>query len=131
MCAGKTLRSHERERGARTCVPYNMNRRVAVTGVGVVCALGQNCGEFWRALSEGRSGIGPLQAVESGLLRFENGAEVRNWDALRYFDEKEAGLLDRFAQFGVVAAREAVADAGIEWNADLREETAIVTGSCV
>jgi nodulation protein E len=108
-----------------------MNRRVVVTGVGVVSALGHNSGDFWQALSEGRSGIEPIQAVPAGLLRFENGAEVHNWDALRYFDEKEAGLLDRFAQFGVVAAREAVADASIEWSAELREETAIVTGSCV
>jgi nodulation protein E len=107
-----------------------MNRRVAVTGVGVVCALGHNSRDFWQALCESRSGIQPLQAVEPGLLRFENGAEVRDWDPLRYFDEKETGLLDRFAQFGVVAAREAVTDAGVEWSAELREETAIVTGSC-
>src|SRR3984893_9763260 len=107
-----------------------MNRRVAVTGVGVVCALGHNSRDFWQALCESRSGIQPIQAVEPGLLRFENGAEVRDWDPLRYFDEKETGLLDRFAQFGVVAAREAVADAGVEWSAELREETAIVTGSC-
>ena len=107
-----------------------MNRRVAVTGVGVVCALGHNSRDFWQALCESRSGIQPLQAIEPGLLRFENGAEVRDWDPLRYFDEKETGLLDRFAQFGVVAAREAVADAGVEWSAELREETAIVTGSC-
>ena len=108
-----------------------MNRRVVITGVGVVCALGHNSQDFWKALSEGRSGIAPLESVEPGLLRFQNGAEVRNWDSLRYFDEKEAGMLDRFAQFGVVAAREAVADAGIEWTPELREETAIVTGSCV
>src|ERR1700693_2128574 len=108
-----------------------MNRRVVITGVGVVCALGHNSRDFWQALSEGRSGIGPLQSVEPGLLRFENGAEVRGWDPLRHFDEKETGMLDRFAQFGVVAAREAVADAGVEWSAELREETAIVTGSCV
>jgi nodulation protein E len=107
-----------------------MNRRVAVTGVGVVCALGHNSRDFWQALCESRSGIQPIQAVEPGLLRFENGAEVRGWDPLRYFDEKETGLLDRFAQFGVVASREAVADAGVEWNAELREETTIVTGSC-
>jgi nodulation protein E len=97
----------------------------------VVSALGHNRRDFWQALCEARSGIGPIQAVEPGLLRFENGAEVRNWDPLHYFDEKEAGMLDRFAQFGVVAAREAVADANIEWTAELREETAIVTGSCV
>jgi nodulation protein E len=105
--------------------------RVAITGVGVVCALGHNSREFWQALSEGRCGIAPLESVEPGTLRFANGAEVRNWDALRYFDEKEIGMLDRFAQFGVVAAREAVADAGLEWSAELREATAIVTGSCV
>jgi nodulation protein E len=108
-----------------------MTRRVAITGVGVVCALGHNSREFWQALSQGRSGIAPLESIEPGLLRFENGAEVRNWDPLRYFDEKETGLLDRFAQFGVVAAREAVADASIEWTAELKQQSAIVTGSCV
>jgi nodulation protein E len=108
-----------------------LNRRVVITGLGVVCALGHNRAEFWKALSEGRSGIRPLASIEPGLLRFENGAEVPDWDPLRHFDDKEIGLLDRFAQFGVVAAREAVADAGIEWTTELREETAIVTGSCV
>ncbi len=65
------------------------------------------------------------------MLRFSNGAEVRNYTPANYFDEKEIGLLDRFAQFGVIAAREAVASAGIQWTQELRESTAIVTGSCV
>jgi nodulation protein E len=82
-------------------------------------------------LQQGRPGIAPLEQVERGLLRFENGAEVRGWDPSRYFDEKEIGLLDRFAQFGAVAAREAIADSGIEWTAALRENTAIITGCCV
>jgi len=72
-----------------------------------------------------------VQSVAPGLLRFANGAEVRGFDPLRYFDEKDVGLLDRFAQLGVVAAREALASAGIEWTGALRESTAIVTGSCV
>ena len=108
-----------------------MNRRVVVTGVGVISALGANRCEFWQALGEGRSGIQPLEAVDRNLLRFQNGAEVRNYDPSRFFDDKDVGLLDRFAQFGAVAAREAVADAGIVWTAELRENTAIVTGSCV
>ncbi|HLK18245.1 MAG TPA: beta-ketoacyl-[acyl-carrier-protein] synthase family protein [Bryobacteraceae bacterium] len=108
-----------------------MNARVVVSGVGVISALGHNRQEFWESLTAGRSGIRPLTSISPGLLRFENGAEVRDWDPLRHFDEKEAGLLDRFAQFGAIAAREAVADAGVEWSAELREETAIVTGSCV
>src|SRR6202162_3576093 len=108
-----------------------MQRRVVVTGAGVLSALGHNCGEFWRGLIVGQSGIRPLQAVDRGLLRFQNGAEVQGFDASRYFEEKEIGLLDRFAQFGVVAARQAIAQAGIEWTDELRESTAIITGSCV
>jgi nodulation protein E len=107
-----------------------MSRRVAVTGLGVISALGGSSGEFWQALQAGRSGIGPLQAVDRALLRFPNGAEVRGFAPAQYFDEKEIGLLDRFAQFGVVAAREAIASARIEWTQQLRESTAIVTGSC-
>src|SRR5579872_5720193 len=108
-----------------------MRHRVVVTGSGVVCALGHNCGEFWEALAAGRPGIRMLQAVDPKLLRFPNGAEVQSFDPSRYFDDKEIGLLDRFAQFGVIAAREAVKDSGLEWNRELGESTAIVTGSCV
>lgn len=108
-----------------------MTNRVVVTGLGVISALGHDRCAFWQALTEGRPGIAPLESVDRSLLRFQNGAEVRNYDAARHFDEKEAGLLDRFAQFGVIAAREAVAAAGIEWTDELRENAAIVTGSCV
>ncbi len=108
-----------------------MSQRVAVTGLGVISALGGDGDEFWQALQAGRAGIGPLQAVDPALLRFSNGAEVRNYAPARHFDEKELGLLDRFAQFGVIAAREAIARAGVQWTAQLRESTAIITGSCV
>lgn len=108
-----------------------MTRSVAVTGIGVVSALGNNVCDFWQRLLEGKPGIGKIESIEPGLLRFQNGAEVRDWNSLQHFDEKDVGLLDRFAQFGVVAARDAVRDSGISWTNDLRENTAIVTGSCV
>jgi nodulation protein E len=108
-----------------------MQHRVVVTGAGVISALGHNANEFWQALIAGQSGIRPLQAVDRALLRFQNAAEVQGFDPSRHFDEKEIGLLDRFAQFGVVAAREGIAQAGLEWTDELRESTAIVTGSCV
>ena len=107
------------------------NRRVAVTGMGVISALGENTAEFWQALIEGRSGIRPIQAVDRTQFRFQNGAEVQNYNPSKYFDEKDQSLLDRFAQFAVVAAREAVHDADVEWTTDLKERTAIVTGACV
>jgi nodulation protein E len=108
-----------------------MPHRVVVTGLGVISAIGNNTGEFWQSLQAACSGIAPLDSVDRTLLRFSNGAEVRNYAPAQFFEEKELGLLDRFAQFGVIAAREAIAAAGIEWTTGLRESTAIVTGSCV
>jgi nodulation protein E len=64
-------------------------------------------------------------------MRFQNGAEVRGYSHHPYFDDRRADFIDRFAQFAVIAAREAVADAGVEWTPELRETAAIVTGSCV
>lgn len=106
-------------------------RRVAVTGVGVICAAGRNTAEFWETLQAGRSAIAPIEQVDCSGFRFHNGAEVRGYSHKPYFDDRRADFLDRFAQFAVIAAREAVADARIEWSPQLRETTAIVTGSCV
>jgi len=106
-------------------------QRVAVTGIGVICALGRTTEEFGRALREGRPGIGPIQSADCSSLRFHNGAEVPAYDHRPYFDDKRADFMDRFAQFAVIAAREAAGDAGIEWTAPLRENAGIVTGSCV
>ena len=104
-------------------------RRVAVTGIGVISALGANRESFWQALASGASGIRPMELVAPGTVRFPNAAEARDYNVADHFEEKELALLDRFAQFAAVAAREAVQDAHIEWTADLRERTAIVTGS--
>jgi len=106
-------------------------RRVAVTGLGVISALGTSRDQFWEALTAGRSGIGPIQAVDCSQMRFGNGAEVLGYSHGAHFDDKTADFLDRFAQFAIIAAREAVRDAGIEWTQGLREDAAIVTGSCV
>jgi nodulation protein E len=105
--------------------------RVAVTGIGVICALGRSTEEFCQALREGRSGIGPIQSADCDTLRFRNGAEVADYDYHPYFDDKRADFIDRFAQFAVIAARDAVGDAGVEWTPELRESSAIITGSCV
>jgi nodulation protein E len=69
--------------------------------------------------------------VDCSQLRFHNGAEVHGYNSDAHFDPKEAGFLDRFAQFALIAAREAVVDSAIEWKQDLRERAAVVTGSCV
>ncbi len=106
-------------------------RRVAITGVGAICALGRNAAEVAESLREGRSGIGPIESADVSQMRFQNGAEVKGYRHQPYFDDRRADFMDRFAQFAVIAAREAVACAGVEWTPELRENAAIVTGSCV
>jgi nodulation protein E len=104
-------------------------RRVAVTGIGVISALGANRESFWQALAAGVCGIRPMELVPPGTVRFSNAAEALDYRLADHFDDKEVTLLDRFAQFAAVAAREAVLDAQLEWTTALRERTAIVTGS--
>jgi nodulation protein E len=106
-------------------------RRVALTGVGVISALGNDHNEFWRALCEGRPGIGRIQGVDVSGWRFANGAEVHGYDPLAHFEPKMADLMDRFAQFSVLASREAMTNAGLRIGPELRGRTAIVTGSSV
>ncbi len=105
------------------------NRRVVITGIGVISALGRNSQEFWQSLCECRSGIAPIETVDRTHLRFQNAAEVPGFDPHDYFEEKRADHLDRFAQFALIAAREGIADAGLTWTPDLLEHTAVVTGS--
>ncbi|HEY2865846.1 MAG TPA: beta-ketoacyl-[acyl-carrier-protein] synthase family protein [Pyrinomonadaceae bacterium] len=106
-------------------------RKVVITGIGVVSGIGNNVGEFWTSLADGRSGIGQIAKTDVTSLRFQNAAEVKGFDADSHFDEKTLLWLDPFAQFGVVAAREAIADSGITFTGDLKEMTGVVTGSCV
>lgn len=106
-------------------------RRVAVTGWGVVSAVGHTACEFWESVRRGRCGIGPIESVDSSKLRFRNAAEVRGYDSMAHFDAKQTDFVDRFAQFALVAAREAITQARIDWSDGLRESTAIITGSCV
>jgi nodulation protein E len=105
--------------------------RVVVTGLGIISAIGRDRVEFERSLREGRCGIAPLTDPAHHDFRFRNGAEVPCFDAAAHFSLKEADMIDRFAQFAVVAAREAVGQSGIEWTDRLREDSAIVTGSCI
>jgi nodulation protein E len=101
-----------------------MTRRVAVTGIGVVSAAGVNFPTFWDSISHGGACIRPMTLVPPGSLRFPNAAEAIGFRTEDYFEEKEAGFVDRFTQFAAVAAREALAG-----YKPPTETSAIVTGT--
>jgi len=106
-------------------------KKVVITGIGVVSAIGNNAADFWRSLAAGRSGIGPITKVNVSTMRFQNAAEVKDFDPTQHFDEKNLLWLDPFSHYGIVAAREAIADSGIEFNDQLRDRSGVITGSCL
>jgi len=106
--------------------------RVVITGMGAVTPLGHTAAATWSAMREGRPAIGPITTLPRESLRFGIAAEVQGFDPLQHFDEKRLVLLDRVSQFALVAAREAVAQSGIDFAADgIGENTAVVIGSGV
>jgi nodulation protein E len=106
-------------------------KRVAITGQGIVCALGNHLGECWAMTASGQTAIAPLRDGGSPPYKFQTGAEARNFEPLAQFTEKDLVLLERFALFAVAAAREAIAQSGLRFEGELSERTAIVTGSSV
>ncbi len=107
------------------------NRRVVITGMGVISPLGADLAQTWAALREGRSAIGPMQLIDTTPMRFKNAAEVRGYDPAKHFEPGKADMLDRFAQFAVVAAREALAHSGLAITPTSSLRTAVITGSCI
>ncbi len=104
-------------------------KRVVVTGLGCLCALGNNVPQYLESLIEGRSGIGPLATLPTDGLRIKIGAEVKQYDPTAFFDAPHLELLDRNAQFAVLAAREAVADAEELFSSTF--EGAVILGASI
>jgi 3-oxoacyl-[acyl-carrier-protein] synthase II len=83
-------------------------RRVVITGMGVISAVGNTVDEFWDNIVNCRSGIAPMTMIDTEKVRIPNGAEVKNYNPKDHFEKKELDMLDRFAQFCLYSAREAV-----------------------
>jgi nodulation protein E len=104
-------------------------RRVVVTGLGAVSALGPTVRCFWQQIVAGRSGIAALDGELAGKTSVQVAAQARGFEPLAHFDARRLDLLDRFSQFALVAAREAVGDAGLSFDGELGERTAVVLGA--
>ena len=105
-------------------------RRVVITGMGSISALGHDAASCWQAMREGRVGIGPITNISTELLLVKIAAEVRGYDPAAHFDSRRLILLDRVSQFALIAAREAVAQSGLDFRIDERgERTACIIGT--
>jgi len=104
---------------------------LVVTGLGAVTPLGLDVGSTWEGLVAGRSGVGPLQAFDPSGLSTRIAAEVRGFDAAKVLPPKRLRRTSRAAQFAVAAARQAVADAGLDLGTEDRERVGVVLNSAV
>ena len=104
-------------------------RRVVITGVGAVTPLGLEKKQIWSALCEGKSGIKPITSFDTSAHEVRFGGEVSDFDPTKWFEIKEARRLDRFAQFAVVAAIQAIENAGLKLEGFDQTRIGVVIGS--
>jgi len=96
------------------------DRRIVITGLGLLSPVGNSVEEAWIAIREGKSGIGPVTEFDVSQLSTRIAGEIRDFDPARFMDEKEARRSDKFLQYGIAAGVQAIEDAGL-----MRDEAAI------
>jgi len=106
-----------------------VRRRVVVTGIGVLTAVGQSVSEMWGNLVAGHSGIDYVTLFDASRYPSRIAAEVKNWDPTRYIDRKQARRMARCSQFAIGMAEQALQDAGLSTDGDLGERFATVIGT--
>jgi 3-oxoacyl-[acyl-carrier-protein] synthase II len=105
------------------------DRRVVVTGLGTVTSIGHTVDEFWSSLIAGKIGVERVTLFDPSAFACQIGAEVRNWDVNQLMDPKEARRNDRYTHFGFVAAKQAVADSGLDMAKEDGDRVGVIIGS--
>ena len=107
-----------------------MPRRVVVTGIGLICGVGNSAPEVWQALLAGKSGVERITAFDVSNFACQIGAEVKNFDPLQYIEKKEARKMARFIHLAIAAADEALLSANYKVeNEEMAERTGVDIGS--
>ncbi len=105
-------------------------RRVVVTGLGALTPIGNTLQAYWEGLVQGTSGAAPIKNFDASKFKTRFACEVKGFDPTQFMDRKEARKMDPVSQYAVVAAEEAVRDAGLELKTDAeRERAGVVLGS--
>ncbi|MDT7041270.1 beta-ketoacyl-ACP synthase II [Candidatus Nitronereus thalassa] len=105
---------------------------VVVTGLGIITPIGIGLNNFWNAAIEGRSGISKIPSFEGlpiDAYRSRIAGQIHDFDPLKYIDEKYANRVDRYAQLGLVAAKEAIEDAGVDMERENADRVGVMVGA--
>lgn len=106
-----------------------MKKRVVITGLGIVSPVGIGIPAAWDAIVQGRSGIGRVTRIDPGPYSSQIAGEVRDFDITQYISGKDAKKMDLFIHYGIVAAMEAIEDAGLKISPDIAERVGVSIGS--
>jgi len=106
-----------------------LRRRVVVTGIGALTPIGNTRDAYWNALVAGTSGAAPISCFDASKFKTQFACEVKNFDPLAHFDRKEVRKMDRFTQYAMVAADEAVQDANLNPNTIDKSKVGVIWGS--
>jgi 3-oxoacyl-[acyl-carrier-protein] synthase II len=106
-----------------------MPRRVVVTGLGAVTALGCKVEELWTRICNGESGVAPIERIDVTDYRVRFGGEIRNWSPDGYIEAKDVKRFDRFVQFAQVSGVDAVRDSGIDFSKEDPWRCGVILGS--
>ena len=106
-----------------------MNRRVVITGMGAITPIGNSVEEFFNNVKAGKCGIDFITSFSTDGFTAKVAAEVKDFDPKKYMDFKEARRMDRFSQFAMAAAKEAIEDSGIQLDQVNRERFGVIVGS--
>jgi 3-oxoacyl-[acyl-carrier-protein] synthase II len=107
----------------------SLSRRVVITGMGIIAPVGNDLETAWRNVVEGRSGIGPITDFDVSQFSTRFGGSIRDFDAAAYIPAKELKKMDPFIHFGIAAANQAVAHAGLESAGYAPERVGVAMGS--
>jgi 3-oxoacyl-[acyl-carrier-protein] synthase II len=106
-------------------------RRVVITGLGTISPVGNSVAEAWQAALQGKSGVAPITLFDASDLPTQFAGEVKDFDPAELFGRREARRMDRFTQFALAAAQEAMADSGLEITPGLSPRAGVVMGTAV
>ncbi|MFZ0490163.1 MAG: beta-ketoacyl-ACP synthase II [Salegentibacter sp.] len=104
-------------------------KRVVVTGLGALTPIGNNIEEYWDGLVNGKSGSAPITYFDTEKFKTKFACELKNFNALDFFDRKEVRRLDRFAQYAIVASDEAIKDSGINLDTVDKYRVGVIWGA--
>ena len=104
-------------------------RRVVITGLGALTPIGNTLPEYWGGLLSGVSGAGPITHFDASKFKTQFACELKNFDPLNFMDRKEARKYDRFAQYALITAEEAIIDSGLEFEKEDRDRIGVIWGA--